>query len=258
MEDHAQAANGCEFPPELDDLALIAAIDGEAGEEVLTHLRACPSCAARAHRFADLQGLLRKQLFRLFCPSSETLVAFHQGMVPGGQRASIQSHIDDCPHCSRESQLLRQLLADPQSVRSPPFGPQLSASAGGALVSKVRRVFAEVVPAPSMALAGAYGQLRGAAQMTQYAYHAENLQINIGVRRVAQHAERRVVVGMLEIDDDVALEAATASIMRHDLPISTAEIDDLGNFVLDDLSPGTYRLSLRLPDREVIIESLSL
>ena len=30
MEDHAQAADGCKLPPELDDLALIAAIDGEA------------------------------------------------------------------------------------------------------------------------------------------------------------------------------------------------------------------------------------
>jgi hypothetical protein len=259
MEDHAQAANGCELPPELDDLALIAAIDGEAEEQVLTHLRACPSCAARAHRFAELQGLLRKQLFRLFCPASETLVAFQQGLLPGDQRASILAHIDECPHCFREVQLLRQLLAESLSVRSPPFGSLLNASIGGTIAGKLRQVFAELVPVSQVALVGAYGGLRGATQMMQYAYHAENIQINIGVRRVAQHAERRVVVGMLEIEDeDIVLDAATASLMRQDLPISTAEIDDLGNFVLDDLTPGTYRLSLRLLDREVIIEALSL
>jgi hypothetical protein len=260
MEDHAQAADGCKLPPELDDLALIAAIDGEAETEVLAHLRACPHCAARAHRFADLQGLLRKQLFRIFCPSSETLVAFQQGVLASDQRATLEAHLEDCPHCSREQRLLLQLVGDPLSSRSPPLGALFNTSVGGMIVGKLRQVFAELLPAPAIELAGAYGRLRGPAQMAQYAYHAENLQINIGVRRVAQHAERRVVVGSVEIEDEdlVAFEAATASLLRHDVPISTAEIDDLGNFVLDNLMPGTYRLSLRLPDREVVIEALSL
>ena len=45
---------------------------------------------------------------------------------------------------------------------------------------------------------------------------------------------------------------------HNEILIRTAELDELGNFVLDDLAPGTYQLALRLPDREVIVEALSL
>ena len=89
MVDHKQAAEGCTWPIALDDLALIAAIDGEAGPEVMAHLRDCPYCSERAHVFDNMQGLLRKQLFRMFCPTSEELAAYQQGLLKGGQQALI-------------------------------------------------------------------------------------------------------------------------------------------------------------------------
>src|SRR5215212_1999203 len=109
MEDRKQDTNGCFQPPELDDLALLAAIDGEASSEVMTHLRACGSCAARAQHFAQLQGLLREQFFRMFCPTTDELVAFHYGSLALGQRGSLEAHVLDCPHCNRELDLLKQI-----------------------------------------------------------------------------------------------------------------------------------------------------
>ncbi len=38
MEDRKQDADGCYQPPALDDLALIAAIDGEASPETMGYL----------------------------------------------------------------------------------------------------------------------------------------------------------------------------------------------------------------------------
>ncbi len=263
MEDHAQAADGCRLLPALDDLDLIAAIDGEADADVMAHLRVCQYCAARAHAFAELQGLLRKQFYRMFCPTSDALVAFQQGMLEGGQRAEIAAHVVDCPHCSRELQLLRQITGESSSGRAPPSLWNLmniAKSNGGAAAGKLRQVQAELLtPAPT-SLAEAYGALRGPSHTTQYAYHAENLQITLGVRRVAQRADRRVVVGVLTLDDDLpeGMNQATAILCHQNTLVSTAELDELGNFVLDDLAPGTYRLSLRLPDREIIIEALAL
>ena len=49
-----------------------------------------------------------------------------------------------------------------------------------------------------------------------------------------------------------------ARLLRNDTLICTAELDELGTFVLDDLAPGTYQLALCLPDREVIVEAISL
>ena len=41
-------------------------------------------------------------------------------------------------------------------------------------------------------------------------------------------------------------------------PLRTAEIDDVGNIVMEDIQPGNYVLILRLPDREVVIEGLNI
>src|ERR1700752_4362357 len=112
MVDDKQAAEGCSLPPALDDLALIAAIDGEAGADVMAHLRDCPYCAERAHGFSELQDLLRKQLYRMFCPTSFDLAAYQQGMLDGGQGAIIANHLKECPHCTREFNQLQQFSQD--------------------------------------------------------------------------------------------------------------------------------------------------
>jgi hypothetical protein len=265
MVDHKQAAEGCSWPVALDDLALIAAIDGEAGPDVMAHLRDCPYCSERAHVFAEMQGLLRKQLFRMFCPTSEELAAYQQGLLNGDQQAHIAEHLKECPHCTREFNLLEQLSRETLPARSPPAanGTSNETSAqphDGALSGQLRRIAAKLLDMPAKPLAGAYGALRGPAQASQYAYHAENLQLTLGVQRVVSRADRRVIHGALELEDELydAFSGATAHLSHNETLVRTAELDELGNFVLDDLAPGTYQLALRLPDREVIVEALSL
>jgi hypothetical protein len=262
MVDHKQAAGGCNWPVALDDLALIAAIDGEAGPDVIAHLRDCAYCAERARVFEEMQWLLRKQLFRMFCPTSDELAAYQQGMLKGGQHALIAEHLKECPHCSREIKLLEQLSGEALPARSPPPAPGKTAhQRNGALPGKLRRIAAELLyTRQAKPLAGAYGALRGPSQASQYAYHAENLQLTIGVQRVVSRADRRVVHGALELDDEIyaVFSGATAHLLHNETLIRSAELDELGNFVLDDLAPGTYQLALRLPDREVIVEALSL
>jgi hypothetical protein len=261
MVDHKKAAEECNWPVALDDLALIAAIDGEAGPDVMAHLRDCPSCSERAQVFEDMQGLLRKQLFRMFCPTSEELATYQQGMLKGGQQAFITEHLKECPHCTREYNLLEQLSRETLPGRSPPSSSEAAAHAhNGASPSKLRQIAAKLLAPSLKPLASAYGALRGPSQASQYAYHAENIQLTLGVQRVVSRIDRRVIHGALEIDDELydVLSGVTAHLSHNDTVICTAELDELGNFVLDDLAPGTYQLALRLPDREVIVEALSL
>jgi len=261
MVDHKQAAERCSWPIPLDDLALIAAIDGEAEPDVMAHLRDCLYCSERARVFEDMQGLLRKQLYRMFCPTSEELAAYQQGTLNGDQQALVTEHLKECPHCTREFNLLEQLSRETLPARSPPPANGKSDHAhDGTRPGKLRQVAAKLLTPPAMPLAGAYGALRGPSQASQYAYHAENLQLTLGVQRVLSRADRRVIHGVLELDDELyeVLSGATAHLLHNEILIRTAELDELGNFVLDDLAPGTYQLALRLPDREVIVEALSL
>ncbi|MEO7908573.1 MAG: hypothetical protein ABIV47_02875 [Roseiflexaceae bacterium] len=261
MVDHKQAAEGCSWPIALDDLALIAAIDGEAEPDVMAHLRDCPYCSERAHVFENMQGLLRKQLFRMFCPTSEELAAFQQRLLKGGQQALITEHLKECPHCTREFNLLEQLAGETLPARSPPPTNGKSDHAfNGTLPGKLRQIAAKLLVPLAKPFAGAYGTLRGPSQASQYAYHAENLQLTLGVQRTMSRTDRRVIHGALELDDelDSVFNGATARLSHNETLIRTAELDELGNFVLDDLAPGTYQLALRLPDREVIVEALTL
>src|SRR3954452_18000505 len=146
MVDYKQAAEGCRWPVALDDLALIAAIDGEAGLDVMAHLRDCPYCSERAHVFADMQGLLRKQLFRMFCPTSEELTAYQQGLLNGDHQARISEHLKECPHCTREFNLLEQLSRETLPARSPPQANGKSDQANTSTVAgKLRRIAATLL-----------------------------------------------------------------------------------------------------------------
>jgi hypothetical protein len=261
MVDHKQAAEGCSWPVALDDLALIAAIDGEAGLDVMAHLRDCPYCSERAHVFADMQGLLRKQLFRMFCPTSEELAAYQQGLLNGDQRTQMTEHLRECPHCTREFNLLEQLSRENLPARSPPPANGTSDQAHhSARSGRLRQIAATLLTSPATPLAGAYGALRGPSHAHQYAYHAENMQLTLGVQRVVSRVDRRVIRGALELEDKLyeVFNGVIARLSRNETVICTAELDQLGNFVLDDLAPGTYQLALCLPDREVIVEALSL
>jgi hypothetical protein len=82
----------------------------------------------------------------------------------------------------------------------------------------------------------------------------------LDVERAIGRPGRLVLLGLLLPDNTLAdeLNGATASLLCNDMIITSAQLDELGNFVLDDLAPGDYSLSLRLPDREVVVEALSL
>jgi hypothetical protein len=222
---------------------LIAAVDGEAEEQVLDHLRDCPHCASRAHEIDELQQLLRQRLYRILCPSSDDLLAYRQGWLDERRTLELRKHLRDCPHCGSELRLLDE------AAGAPPWPPPLN---------RLRRLIAMALPAQQQPLA-VYGGLRG-AYGGQYAYRAEHLELTLDVQRVANRPERVVLVGML-FDEDAPpgeMQRATASLLEGDYVVSSTALDELGNFVLDDIAPGDYSLSLRLPELEVVVEALSL
>src|SRR5579859_3265861 len=113
MEDQEQVGQACRYPPALDDLTLLAAVDGEADPLTQAHLAACPSCAMRQREFALLQQQLLKRLYRAFCPETDELAAYHHGMLAAHRHGSIAAHVQACPHCSRELGLLGERSPGP-------------------------------------------------------------------------------------------------------------------------------------------------
>ncbi len=91
---------GCRQPAAPSANALIAAVDGEADEVTLAHLRACPHCAEQVAQLRALQARLRRRLYRLSCPPSDALVDYCQGLLDPSQRAALVHHLAGCPPCA--------------------------------------------------------------------------------------------------------------------------------------------------------------
>jgi anti-sigma factor RsiW len=99
----------CVAPPGLSNIAVVAAADGEIDEQTRAHLQECPHCAARVRQMRQFQKRLRRQLYRLFCPTTDLLVDYCQGLLDPHQRALIAHHLATCPCCAGEVSLMESI-----------------------------------------------------------------------------------------------------------------------------------------------------
>ena len=111
-----EGVEGCISSPGLPGIDLMAAADGEASADVHAHLAACPACAARVAQLAAFQRELRQRLYRIFCPSTDLLVDYCQGLLEPHVSARLAHHIATCPLCTAEVALLEQPIDLPPSM----------------------------------------------------------------------------------------------------------------------------------------------
>jgi hypothetical protein len=93
-----------------------------------------------------------------------------------------------------------------------------------------------------------------------YTYSAENIKVTVNVQIMDGRADRVTLWGSLTCTERPGTKARgfTASLLSGERIITCSMVDESGNFSLDNLTPGDYSLSFRMPDREVVVESLRL
>ena len=230
MEDH-RAAGRCAYPPELDEIDLIAAADDESTADVLAHLTDCPHCAARLEAIVDLQLQLRQRLYRLFCPTSDELAAFSEGEMIPEERERVSGHLAECSRCRAELVLFEQFTAIP-SDRPP--------------ASSLQQVVAHPTRPP-------FGWPSGVLTEGMI-YRAGNLRVVLHLER-QRGARRPRLRGVLS---GAGHQGLTASLLSKGHVITSASLDPVGEFILDDVATGSFTLSVRLPNYEVLVEGLHI
>jgi anti-sigma factor RsiW len=239
----------CELPPELEDLDLLAYLDGEAALRVTAHLERCAYCRQKAQRLARLQGRLTARLYRLTCPPSQELGEFHLGMLEPDRAGAVGRHLAECPHCRREVTQLKGYLAE--------LSPEVRLSAREQvqvrIAQLVRRVD-EAFPPAAPALVPAYAAVRGADEGPRL-YEAGGLQVAVETQADAQRPDRRVVLGLII---GAALPGMEAHLWQAEQRVAGVPVDDVGNFVVPGLPPGRYELILSSPQLEIHIQDLAV
>src|SRR4026209_2290663 len=92
----------CITSPALEDTQIVSYMEGEADAVVVAHINECAFCRERAERWTLLQNGLKKQLYRVTCPTSMELGDYHLKLLPAPQALIIAQHVRECPLCRRE------------------------------------------------------------------------------------------------------------------------------------------------------------
>lgn len=223
-------------PCTLDEQILLDYAAGRLSAEQRLLVEANPDCVAQAQRLAAEIAAIEARLYRLQCPDVDTLHASYYRELEATKHLIVHRHIEDCRFCQEELALLRVMDETPLIEPSP--------------FERVRQVV-EAILQPALAL-----QLRGQALI----YATPEVLLTLTVRRTKQGVPQWTVIGELNMPDgapsDQPIEQVVASMTDvHTIP---AEIDEDGFFVIRDLLPGTDRLTVYTPDKEIVIRSLQL
>jgi hypothetical protein len=240
----------CISPPALTDGQLLAYVEDDADADTVAHIRQCPYCRERAQDLAQVHRQMAAQLYRAACPATLELGEYELGLLPSAQMFTIQQHVAECPHCTRELLQLQNYLTA--------LAPTLEVNPPSVITERVRVLIAHLADsiagmAPLGGAAPALAGLRGEPAQ-QYVYEAEHVQVILEVQPDLGHADRKEILGLiLGLENAQPLEA---HLWQTDQRLATVTIDELGNFVFSALQPGPYELILSSADLEIHIQDV--
>lgn len=242
----------CIEPGTVSPDDLVAFAHGEAPPVVWRHVDRCPSCQAVAGDYGRMARVLRAGLFRRSCPESIVLGEYAMGILPPTEAQQVAAHILECPHCGTETDSFRAFLATPDL--DPAASPIAAVTAAAtAVTGTLRRLFAVPSAPPTSAFAG----LRGGGGTASMTYSADGLHLTVSIQRSSRGAPGSVVIGLLEpgIEDYAGI---VAELYAGDQLLQRQEVDDLGNFLFNSVSAGTYRIEVTVPAAIVVIDPLEI
>lgn len=243
----------CRRPPELASTELLAYLDGEADRQVRAHVEACPHCRQRAVDLAQWQGELTARLYRFACPTPLELGEYHLGTLARDRSQAIAGHLAGCPHCTRELVDLEDYLHQ--------VAPSLEPARLELIKEQIRVIVARLVsgagapgPLTGPSLAPAFAGLRGAEE-GPYLYEAGEIQIAVEVQDDTTRPGGKAILGLVMGAEPIG---GLALLWQAEQQVAEAPVDELGNFVIPDLDPGSYQLILSSPQVEVHIHDLQV
>jgi hypothetical protein len=229
----------CISSPALDDTQIIAFVEGEADAAVVSHIGECQYCREKARGWTHLQNHLRKQSYRVTCPTPMQLGEYHLGYLPAPDLLVVSQHLRECILCSREVAALENFLT--------------SLAPASGLMGTAKVLIARLVGASSENSFGpAAPALRGEAK-GPLTFEADGIVIVLDIQPVM---EGRVdVLGQVAADDQEKWTGALVEVRQGAELQASTTVDDLGTFRAGELRSGPQELRIIPKDHSLIIVS---
>lgn len=232
----------CITSPALDDTKILSYVEGEADSATVAHIGACPFCSERANRWTLLQNNLRKQLYRVTCPTPIELGDYHLRLLPPPQMLVVAQHVRECPLCRREVAELENFLDD--------LAPEVSLL-GSAKVLIARLIRGQGEQGEN-GLTPSGVALRGDAK-GPITLQTDGLVIVLDLQ--PSDGGMVNILGQVAADDqDQWTEALVELRQENELQFS-AMVNDLGAFRLEAIPPGSKELRILSKDSSFTVVS---
>lgn len=233
----------CATPP--DDARLLAFLDGEPDPGLAADLAKCASCRERLATLDVQQRSLMMHLRQSDTPSSLELGEYVLGLVPDTRKREIETYL-------RNSESAR---ADVAQIRS--YLDSLKGDVEFTPLERVQVLVAELVrglgpsagPAFAPALAGIRG---GAVDDGTRLYRAGDVSIALDVMEAGTS---RMVMGLVSGAESEGLEV---ELWQGDALAKVVQVDEVGNFTLENVARGKYTLALTAPELEIHVPSFDV
>lgn len=193
---------------------------------------------------AKMERELTAALYRLDCPDGTELGEFHLDFLVAPRRRAIAQHLEICPHCTQELAQLQLFLAD--------LAPDLGQGTYKPLRVWVARLVSQLSSGNGHNWQPAFA-VRG-GDYPPLVYEAGDAQVVIEVQNDSTPGHKSLIGLVLGVEP----EGMIAHLWRGEEAIQRVEVDELGNFILDNVLPGRYELVVRSSEMEIHIPSLDI
>lgn len=216
----------CITSPALDNVEIAMYVDGEADEAVIAHIQQCPFCSERARQWTLLQNSLRKQSYRINCPTPMKLGEYHLGYLPDPQELVIAGHLRECLLCKREIAALDGFLD--------------SLSPETRLLGAMKVLIARLISGQGD-FAPSGRALRGSGR-EPLTFKANGIVIVLDIQPTDEG--KASIFGQVAADDQDQWTGALVELRKDDQLQASTEVDDLGTFQYTSVIPGRQELMI--------------
>ncbi len=196
----------------------------------------------------QFEQLVNAVLYRFNCPPAETLTDYFMSVLQDAEQATLKAHIDTCPLCLEELAALRQ------------YETATAADTAAPLSKTIKEIVATLVPIGSQSGSGlgaiVAAGVRGTSEGPNYTYLADDMRIMINTTLVRNGEPKVNVMGL--VMGPATNQHWDVQVEDDDKKVLVTSVDEVGNFMVENLPTGIYQLRLVSEDITVTIRDIWL
>ncbi len=243
--------------PSDDELVRLVLDEDPLSQEAREHLEQCEICQQRLARYKQSYTSLVSRLYRCQCPSGTRLSLYCDGLLAADEQMSIAAHLLLCPLCAAEAADTRRFLAEVPPQLAPTFSFRDTA----------RHIVATLVRQQTQLVVRNDSKMPEKAWPRQYRAGSINLSLHLSRASNGEYLLLGILTSADSAESVDAFEGARAELYsvesyeeerQSKTPLRRTMVEDLGNIMFTAVPVGQYVLVVRLPDRELVFEGLSV